>query len=192
TAFFECLAPEKLTEILERMFGSDIYFHNTQLFFNPSDSKKLPYWHRDLQYSPIDDATQAKEQRNMLSLHVRIPLIRETGVELIAGTHRRWDTELETDVRFERNGHRNSEELPGSELIELDPGDVLVFDAQMIHRGSYRLNETRKSLDLCVGKPHPFTSAYLDESVLPDEQEMNRIPNNLWYRRAKAVVRRRP
>lgn len=186
--FFEHIAPRKLTSLLDDMFGDGIYFHNTQLFFNPFENRRLPYWHRDMQYSPIDDATQANEQRNMTSLHVRIPLVKEAGVELIPGTHKRWDTELERDVRLEKNGHKNSEDLPGAVLIELDVGDLLIFDAQMIHRGNYRLNKTRKALDLCVGKAHRFTSPYLDESILPDEQEIDRIANNLWYKRARQVL----
>ena len=36
----------KLTENLETMFGADIHFHNTQLFFNPSNVERIPYWHR--------------------------------------------------------------------------------------------------------------------------------------------------
>jgi hypothetical protein len=66
--FFERLAAPGLTELLDRMFGNEVYFHNTQLFFNPFENKRLPYWHRDLQYSPIDDAAQAREQGNLVSL----------------------------------------------------------------------------------------------------------------------------
>jgi ectoine hydroxylase-related dioxygenase (phytanoyl-CoA dioxygenase family) len=186
--FFEHLAPVKLTTAMERIFGNELYFHNTQLFFNPFDHKRLPYWHRDLQFSPLDDAAQAREQRSLVSLHVRVPLARETGLELIPGTHQRWDTELESNVRFERNGHKNSEELPGAVVVELDPGGIVVFDAQMLHRGNYHLNKTRKALDICIGKPHPFTEKYLDENILPGEQEMKSISNNLWYTRARNVV----
>ena len=64
--FFEAIASVKLTEVLEIMFGSGIHFHNTQLFFNPSNKTRLPYWHRDMQYSPIEDAIQSDEQHRML------------------------------------------------------------------------------------------------------------------------------
>ncbi len=45
---FDHIASPKLTELLERMFGTGLYFHNTQLFFNPHSLEKRPYWHRDL------------------------------------------------------------------------------------------------------------------------------------------------
>jgi len=186
--FFEAIASIKLTDALDDLFGSGIHFHNTQLFFNPSNQARLPYWHRDTQYSPIDDVIQKAEQHNILSLHIRIPLIQEKGVEVVNGTHKRWDTELEHNVRLELNGHKNSEPLPNTTLIDLSPGDVLIFNAQMIHRGNYALNPTRKALDLCVGKYHSLTSDFLDEQVLPQEEEMESIANNKWYKLAREIA----
>ena len=185
--FFKLIASDKLTETLENMFGPDIYFHNTQLFFNPSNRERLPYWHRDMQYSPIKDAVQSDEQSKMLSLHIRIPLIEEKGIEVVSGTHRRWDTELERNVRFELEGHKNSEPLPNSELMDLARGDILIFNAQMIHRGNYKLNLARKAFDLCVGKYHPLASGFLDPLVLPTEEEIDNITNNKWYRLAREI-----
>jgi hypothetical protein len=189
-AFFDAIAPRRLTGLLDDMFGGGIHFHNTQLFFNPLDGARLPYWHRDLQFSPIADDAQAQEQANLLSLHIRIPLLDERGVELIPGSHRRWDTDIEREVRREMNGRRNSEDLPGSALVELARGDVLIFDAQMIHRGNYRLNQERKAFDICAGKAHPFTTRYLDESVLPAQREIEEIANPAWYERARAIAAR--
>ncbi|MEM8613912.1 MAG: phytanoyl-CoA dioxygenase family protein [Cyanobacteria bacterium P01_H01_bin.105] len=186
--FFKLIAPAKLTSALEQLFKTRIYFHNTQLFFNPYDKEKHPYWHRDLQYSPIDDAVQAAEQHTMLSLHVRIPLIAEKGIELIPDSHTRWDTELERNVRFELKDHQNHESLPGSVLIELEPGDVLIFSAQIIHRGNYALNPTRKALDLCVGSPHPLVSGFLDKAGLPTDEEIQHIDNRLWYELARELA----
>jgi ectoine hydroxylase-related dioxygenase (phytanoyl-CoA dioxygenase family) len=186
--FFEAIAPRNLTRVLDDMFGSGLYFHNTQLFFNPWTPEKRPYWHRDLQYSSIDEALQAQEQRKLLALHVRIPLVPETGVELIPGTHRRWDSDLERHVRFELNGHQNHEFLPGATLISLEPGDVLVFSAQMIHRGHYASNLSRKALDICVGQPHALVSDLIDGQMLPLEEDLHHIQNHLWYLNAKAIA----
>ncbi|NQZ23966.1 MAG: phytanoyl-CoA dioxygenase family protein [Colwellia sp.] len=179
--FFNSISPLTLTNLIERMFGSEIYFHNTQLFFNPLNKKRLPYWHRDMQYSPLSDDIQKAEQNNMVSLHIRIPLVKEKGVEIIPGTHKRWDTELERDVRLELNGHSNNEQLPNAKLIELDVGDILIFSSQMIHRGNYQLNDSRKALDLCVGKYHHLTFGFLDKQILPRKEEMELIKNNQWY-----------
>jgi ectoine hydroxylase-related dioxygenase (phytanoyl-CoA dioxygenase family) len=186
--FFRLLASDRLTALTTDLFGPRIYFHNTQLFFNPHQNRRLPYWHRDLQYSPLGDAELQAEQPNMLSLHIRIPLLSETGIELIPGTHQRWDTKLERDVRLELNGHRNSEQLPDALLIGLEAGDILIFDAQMLHRGNYSLNSARKALDLCVGRPHRYTLQYLDADNLPTSAELEAIENPQWYKLARAML----
>ena len=186
--FFEAIASVTLTALLADMFGPGIYFHNTQLFFNPLNSARLPYWHRDMQYSSIDESIQRAELHNMLSLHVRIPLIREKGIEVVTGSHNRWDTDLERDVRLELNNHKNSESLPNTVLVDLAPGDILIFSAQMIHRGNYALSPIRKALDICVGKYHPLTSDSLDERVLPEEEELADITNKQWYKLAREIT----
>ncbi len=138
-----------------------------------------------MQYSPIPDSVQETEQNNMVSLHIRIPLVKEKGIEIIPGTHKRWDTELERNVRLELNGHNNNEKLPNAKLVDLNVGDILIFSSQMIHRGNYELNKSRKALDLCVGKHHHLTFGFFDDQVLPTEEEMKSIKNNKWYSCAK-------
>jgi hypothetical protein len=187
-AFFHALLPPALTGLLDAVFGGGLYFHNTQLFFNPADPAQPPYWHRDLQYSAIHDAAQAREQGRLLSLHVRIPLLAETGLALVPGSHRRWDSEREHRVRFEKHGHRRDAPLPGETLLTLASGDVLVFDAQMLHRGHYAGNAARRALDLCVGKAHPFTTSFLDPAVLPVAGELAQLDNGEWYREAWRVL----
>ncbi|WP_228445401.1 phytanoyl-CoA dioxygenase family protein [Thalassotalea sp. HSM 43] len=161
--FFSAILPETLTQKLDDLFSVPLYFHNSQLFFNPTNSERQPYWHRDLQYSDLSELEQQRELANMLSLHVRIPLVDEKGVELIPGTHKRWDSERERNVRLQINGHRNTEQLPNALLTEVNCGDVLVFNAQMLHRGAYKHNKQRKALDLCIGEAHPLLSEFVDK-----------------------------
>ena len=183
--FFNAFTTSNIVSQLRNIFQEDLYFHNSQLFFNPYRKKGQPYWHRDMQYSPISEEEQQAEHHNMLSLHVRIPLVKETGVELIPDSHLRWDTELEHQVRFEREGHQNHETLPGSKLILLEVGDVLIFNSQMIHRGHYEINPERFALDLCIGKPHPFALKFCNPEVLPTSEDMVQLQNPEWFRNAQ-------
>lgn len=185
---FKAIAPTKLVELLDELFEAEIHFHNTQLFFNPFDKEQQPYWHRDLQFSDIPDEEQKAKQHEMLSLHVRIPLVKEMGLGVVPGTHSRWDTELEHQVRLELNGHKNSEDLPDAILVDLQPGDVMIFNAQMIHRGHYTENESRKALDLCVGTPHELVNGSLDPRVLPTEDELEKLEHDVWYERSWEIA----
>ncbi len=187
-ALFNALATPVLVDELAALFGSDIYFHNTQLFFNPRDTAKPNYWHRDLQYSAIADADQAAFHRTACSLHVRIPLLDESGIELIPHSHRQWDSPLEHNVRFALKGHQQHDDLPGSELIRLQTGDVLLFNAQMIHRGRYDFNSERLALDICIGRPHPALTGFSDPAVQPAADELQQIQQPAWYLAVQKVL----
>ena len=190
-SFFSSLSPTHLVDLTAELFGTHIHFHNSQLFFNPQNINKPPYWHRDMQYDKTPDAEQAAELKDMLSLHVRIPLLAERGLELIPGTHRRWDTTLEHQVRLELDGHRNSEDLPDSILLSLQPGDLVIFHAQMIHRGNYALNNSRLALDLCIGKAHRLTTPHINAEYMPTDSELKLIDETRWYDRSLQLLKER-
>ena len=180
-AFFQQLSCSVLVQRLQLIFGSTLYFHNTQLFFNPLDVVRKNYWHRDMQYSHIPDEQQQQLHHQLTSLHVRIPLVDETGIELIPHSHKQWDSELERNVRFAMNGQEQHNDLPHSQLISLKQGDVLVFNAQMIHRGRYVFNAARLALDICMGTAHPLIDGFRDRTVQPTAQELTQIENRQWF-----------
>ncbi|QDP01079.1 phytanoyl-CoA dioxygenase family protein [Thalassotalea sp. PS06] len=181
---FNKLIPQKLHEIMESVFGDELYFHNTQLFFNPYKNRRKPYWHRDLQYNGEPETTQQSYLQSMLSLHIRIPLMDEEGIELVPGSHSRWDNQEEYDVRFELKDKKNHHSLSNARLLPLKAGDALVFSANMIHRGNYSRGE-RLALDLCVGNPHSKTIKYLDIKHLPQDKDMTYIDRTQWFDRAR-------
>jgi len=109
------------------VFGDSLYFHGTQMFFNPLDGRRRPYWHRDLQYMSYDETRQRALLSELCNLHVRMPLRSERHFMLVPGSHARWDSELERDVRLESSGHHSWEELPSATVFDLEPGDTLIF-----------------------------------------------------------------
>lgn len=119
---------------------------------------------------------------------MRIPLLDETGLELIPHSHQNWDNPLEHNVRFALNGHQQHEDLPHSQLMHLHAGDVLLFNAQMIHRGRYDFNDERLALDICIGRPHPLLQGSADASVQPSLAELAGIGYPAWYQVARQVI----
>lgn len=187
-AFFNLIANERLVALARDLFGDDLYFHNTQLFFNPIGTERQPYWHRDLQYGPFDENQQQRLLPELLNLHARIPLLPERGLELIPGTHRRWDTPLERSVRLEAGGRRHFEDLPDGQCFDLRPGDLLIFHAHMLHRGNYALNQDRRGFDIALGAPHPQMTGLPDPAHLPEREELPFVRFPDWYSRARTLI----
>lgn len=136
-ALLAWLASDKLVGLAARLLSAEPKFLNTQVFFNPRDAMKKPYWHRDIQYMGWPEDMQCERIKTDGVLHLRIPLRDDPGMEFVPASHNRWDTEIERKVRLELDGHCNHEELPGSVRIPHRPGDLLAFSAHVIHRGVY-------------------------------------------------------
>lgn len=166
---FQFIGSTKLMQVVAEVIPERPAFMNTQLFFNPVNELQKNYWHRDSQYGrSIEEQKQALEGPAVL--HFRVPLVDEPGIELVPGTHRRWDTEEELNVRLETNGHKNFEDLSTGKTIQLNAGDLLVFSATMMHRGLYGLD--RLALDILIAESDPRLMEFVHEDCLPDTETL--------------------
>ena len=171
---FNFISSTKMMGLIDALIPVKPAFMNTQLFFNPVDPKQKDFWHRDCQYDH-DIESQKRIIKETQVVHFRVPLFDELGMELIPGSHKRWDTEEELNVREEINGKESHDNLPNAEKIPLAAGDLLIFSADMIHRGLYGLN--RLALDILV---FDFVSDYIDyvdDDCLPDPTMLDTIEN---------------
>jgi len=173
-SLFKFISSAKLMRIVTSIMGDRPAFMNTQLFFNPSNDAQKNYWHRDPQYH-LSVAEQKKALSGSNVLHFRIPLSDEPGLELVPGTHKRWDTNEELNVRLEKNGHKNHEDLSTGKTIPINTGDLLVFNANMIHRGIYGMD--RLSLDILFCDPVPELLQFADDDCLPDLVTLEKLEN---------------
>ena len=171
-ALFNFISSPKMMAIIDALIPKNAAFMNTQLFFNPVNPNQKDFWHRDCQYDH-DVEGQKKAVKETQVLHLRVPLFDELGMELIPGTHKRWDNEEEFAVRQEEQGRVSSENLPLGKAIKLAAGDLLVFSADMIHRGLYGLD--RLALDILVFDTDGGFADYIDDDCLPDEMTLQKI-----------------
>ena len=174
TTLFHFIASHKLMDLVTAVLGDGICFMNTQLFFDPVDKNRKNYWHRDSQYH----LTLQQQQEALTGprvIHVRIPLVKEQGLELVPGSHHQWDNQEELQVRLEQEGHKNHEDLSSGLAVPLDVGDVLVFSANMIHRGLY--GNDRLALDILFCDPVPELLKFVDESCLPEDGILDILDN---------------
>jgi ectoine hydroxylase-related dioxygenase (phytanoyl-CoA dioxygenase family) len=162
---FNFISSPKVMTIIESLIARHAAFMNTQLFFNPVNPKQKDFWPRDCQYDH-DIEGQKEAINNTQVIHLRVPLFDELGMELVPETHKRWDNDEEFNVRQEEKGKVSSDELSQGKKISLAAGDLLVFSADMIHRGLYGMD--RLALDILVFDPDSDFADYVDSDCLPD------------------------
>lgn len=171
---FNFIGSKKIMFLVDSVIANNPAFMNTQLFFNPVNPALKDFWHRDCQYDH-DVENQKQVIKETQVLHLRVPLFDEPGMELIPGTHQRWDNEEEYNVRQEVKGKLSHESISTGQKIKLSAGDVLVFSADMIHRGLYGLD--RLALDILVFDSAANFIDYVDEDCLPDVEMLAKIDN---------------
>jgi ectoine hydroxylase-related dioxygenase (phytanoyl-CoA dioxygenase family) len=170
--------------IVTNIMGDCSAFMNTQLFFDPANNAQKNYWHRDPQYHMSIEEQQAA-LRGPAVVHFRVPLFDELGIELIPKTHTRWDSADELDVRLELNGRKRYEELPSAVRVSLKAGDLLIFNANMIHRGVYGMD--RLALDILFCDPSLELAQYINDDCLPDSDILAGLENASAFARAAAI-----
>lgn len=160
---FKFIASHKLMAQVDSIL-TDAAFINTQLFFNPVNPEQANYWHRDMQYHLNLDEQQAALTGPEV-LHCRVALEDEPGIELVPGTHRRWDSQVELDTRLSLAPRKPSDDLVSGHTIAMKAGDLLIFSANMIHRGLY--GKDRLALDILFSDPQPEVLHFVQDICLP-------------------------
>ncbi|WP_286263690.1 phytanoyl-CoA dioxygenase family protein [Thalassotalea atypica] len=183
---FEFISSSKVISAAQHVFERPFAFMGTQLFFNPHNNQQQNYWHRDPQYH-LNEAEQKAALSGPEVVHIRIPLFDEPGIELVPKSHKNWDTEEELNVRFERNGHKNSEQLSSGKAISLGAGDALLFSANMIHRGLY--GGQRLAFDILFCDVEPHLLEFAKRSILPSPAMLDILADPAVFKNTLAYIK---
>ena len=175
---FQIIAAPALLAQLAPIFPQAPRFLNTQLFFDPHQRNQNNYWHRDVQYTGLNEASQRSVILQQNVVHCRIAMRPERGIELIAGSHQRWDSAEEYAVRMGKPPYRPHDDLPHATQIALHTGDVLLFSANMLHRGLYGQN--RLAFDIIYCDDHPDLLAHRSDHTLPNAAQLATLPAGLF------------
>tara|TARA_B100001971_G_scaffold215193_1_gene259995 strand:+ start:87101 stop:87865 length:765 start_codon:yes stop_codon:yes gene_type:complete len=190
---FELISSDKIYKELDSIFSDkEPCFLNTQLFFDPFNANQKNYWHRDIQYTglPLEVQKKSVEEDTNNVVHFRFATRDENGIELIPNTNKRWDSSLEYDTRLGLNERVPSDDLPDGMPIALNKGDLLIFSANMIHRGLYGKN--RLSFDVLFCKPDPEILRYADINCYPEKEKLKNLENESIFKKLYEIKSSHP
>lgn len=156
----ELMASETVFGPVQSVCDRELIFHNTQYFFEPATHTRDGDWHRDQQFDATDEAEEQRWMATTVGIHIHIALEPDDHLEIVPGTHARWDTPEERNIRKGLNGiARNALTMPGAVRVDLQPGDACVFNAWSIHRGRYVAGKPRRTFDVIYGtKPDSYVT----------------------------------
>ena len=183
---FEFVGSASIAKVLAKTLPASPAFVGSQLFFDPANLEQQNYWHRDIQYNDWTIEEQKQRLTNTNALHFRVPLANERGIELVPGSHRRWDTADQYDVRMAQNGRAPHHPIEGAEVIALDRGDLLVFSGNMIHRGLY--GGDRFAFDILFGDAIPEIIDFVAADCLPSTALLANVQNPSCFTTTLAML----
>lgn len=158
----DAVADAGVRDVAHVVFGEEPMFRCTSLFFNPSGIELDGNWHRDSQFgAPDDDAERgviAKAGADGAGMQLQIALLPSDDIEVVPGSHLRWDTPDEYAIRKADGGtHNRANHMPQAVRVRQAPGDAVLFNAMAIHRGRYYASVPRRTLMLTytrASQPH--------------------------------------
>ena len=145
----EFIADQRIVSLLSRLSGELPLFHNTQYFYNPTSISWDGDWHRDTQFLAPEIALERKRMKQHAGVHFRVAFVADSQLEYVPGSERRWDLAGELEIR--KGAAPSRSDMSGSKKVQLAAGDACLFHAWGIHRGTYRTDIPRRTLDIIYG-----------------------------------------
>ena len=167
--FYDFFLNSPCSEFAEQVLNSQVVRHfYDQTFVKPAGCHLATPWHHDITFWPVD-----LKKNNICSIWITLDQVtKETsGLEFIKGSHL-WDSYWKSFApgsdALVNKSHKDLPDIdslrPSHEFFspEMQPGDVLIFNAHIVHGSSSNL-----SLD----KPRrAFTSRWCDDQTVFEDR----------------------
>jgi hypothetical protein len=151
-------------DVCTTILNAEPLFRCTSLFMNPQVNSQDGNWHRDSQFHHADE----EEERQAIvgvgdlgrSVQLQIALVASDDVEVVPGSHLRWDTTAE---------------------YSLQPGDAVAFNPLALHRGRYHADKLRRTLMLTyTSSEHPRFDYFSDQPWFDDDGYLHGVDEHTW------------
>jgi hypothetical protein len=136
--------------VISDLVGPALQHHLCSLLVNPEGMSYQCHWHRDTAFA---DETEEDDLLAMLLSHVQLngALNRDHCLLIVPGSHRRRRSADERDaLASDPNG-----DMPGQMVVELDAGDIVFYNSNLLHRGICTADSHRQTLHYAVHPYHP-------------------------------------
>ncbi len=168
---------DRMVDTAIRLIGEDVYHYQSKLTAKEPREGGAWEWHQDYGYWYYNGCLRPDMLSCMIALD---PSNSENGcLQLVKGSHKlgRIDHVPLTDKQNEADPERMSHILAAHETVspELEPGDVLVFHCNMLHRSDKNLSDKRRwTLIVCYNAiTNDALVAGDDRSFVP----LDRVPD---------------
>jgi Phytanoyl-CoA dioxygenase (PhyH) len=145
----EFIADGRILSLLTTLAGELPLFHNTQYFYNPTSRSHDGEWHRDTQFLAPDPGLEKVRISHHTGVHFRVAFLPDRQLEYVPGSEQRWDSPAELAIR--KGSNPTDGNMPGRRTVALNTGDACLFHAWGIHRGTYKMDIPRRTLDIIYG-----------------------------------------
>ena len=159
------IVDKRIISILKCICERQLFFNGIVYFFNPRGISWHGDWHRDGQLVAPDDEIEKSRVFSSSFIRVHIALINDDFLEIVPNSHSRWDTTEESEIRKGLNSHNNSDSMPYSHRVHLNPGDAVFFDGYSIHRGNYLKDKPRRTLAILYGSHVDWFTPTLNDLI---------------------------
>jgi len=157
----------RMVDTATTLIGEEVYHYQSKLTAKEPREGGAWEWHQDYGYWYYNGCLRPNMLSCMIALDKTTP---ENGcLQLVKGSHKlgRIDHVPLTDKQNEADPERMVQILKSHDLVyaEMDPGDVLVFHANMLHRSDKNLSDNRRwTLIIC------YNAATNDAYVAGDDR----------------------
>ena len=149
----EIAADPRVLDFARQVLREEPVYRLFSLFMNPLEDHRDGHWHRDTQF--VQDYDEEDERARLAGdafqncIQLQIALVPSADAEVVPGSHLRWDTPEEWEIRLKDNkAHNKSNDMPGALRADLAVGDAVAFNPCAIHRGRYHTDKLRRTLML--------------------------------------------
>ena len=145
----EAFADPGLSDIIEELLGKKVLLRGTSYWFTPKTLRSPGNWHRDVQYivDTIDEQKAFVQSRAaQTGAQLMLALLPSECNEYLPGSHLRWDTDDELQMRMGDELTEATGDLEGAVRVKQAPGDVAIFNATGLHRGQYYNDVPRRTV----------------------------------------------